>query len=69
LRYTYNFMSLYGKGLRLAGMVRYKLGQDMQLDIKAGSTYYTDRDEISSAQQRIASNHKEDISVQFIARF
>jgi len=68
-RYSYNFMSLYGKGGRLAVMVRYRLNAAMQLNVKAGGTYYLDRDEISSARQRIASNHKEDISLQFIAKF
>ena len=69
LRYTYNFMSLYGKGGRLAATVKCKLGSTVQLNINAGSTYYFDRNEISSSQQRIASNHKEDISVQFITKF
>lgn len=69
LRYAYNFMSLYGKGGRLAVTLRYRMGQDMQLNLKAGGTYYLDRDEISSAQQRIAACHKEDISLQFIAKF
>ena len=69
LRYSYNFISLYGKGGRLALTVKYRMGKNMQLNLKAGGTYYLDRDEISSAQQRIASNHKEDISLQFIAKF
>ena len=69
LRYSYNFMSLYGKGGRLALTLKYKPSDAIQLNIKAGGTYYLDRDEISSAQQRIDSNHKEDISVQFIAKF
>ena len=68
-RYSYNFMSLYGKGGRLAVMVRYRLNEAMQLNVKAGGTYYLDRDEISSSHQRIASSHKEDISLQFIAKF
>ena len=41
----------------------------MQLNLKAGGTYYLDRDGISSAQQRIDACHKEDISVQFISKF
>lgn len=69
LRYAYNFMSLYGKGGRLAATVRYRLGDNIQLSLKAGGTYYLDRDEIGSAQQRINACHKEDISVQFIAKF
>lgn len=68
-RYSYNFMNLYGKGGRVSGTVKYRLGSSMQMNLKAGGTYYLDRDEISSAQQRIASNHKEDISVQIIAKF
>ena len=69
LRYAYNFMSFYGKGGRLAATIKYRMGNNVQLNLKAGSTYYPDRDEIGSAGQRIASNHKEDISVQFIAKF
>jgi hypothetical protein len=69
LRYAYNFISLYGKGARIAATIRYNLGRGLQLSLKAGGICYLDRDEISSAQQRIASNHKEDISVQFISRF
>ena len=69
LRYSYNFMSLYGKGGRLAVTVKSRISKSIQLNLKAGGTYYLDRDEISSAQQRIDSNHKEDISVQFIAKF
>jgi hypothetical protein len=69
LRYSYNFISLYGKGGRLSATVKYRIGESMQLNLKAGGTYYLDRDEISSALQCIASNHKEDISLQFIAKF
>ena len=69
LRYAYNFISLYGKGGRLSATVRYRFWRGMQLNVKAGTTYYLDRDEISSAQQRIASCHKEDVSVQFITKF
>ena len=69
LRYAYNFISLYGKGIRLTATLKCNLGKGMKLNLKAGGIYYLDRDEISSAQQRIASNHKEDISVQFISKF
>jgi len=69
LRYAYNFMTLYGQGVRAAATVKYKMGEKMQLNLKIGGTYFFDRDEISSSQQRIDSNHKEDISLQFIAGF
>lgn len=69
LRYSFNYISLYGKGGRLSATVRYRLSESFMLNLKAGGTYYLDRDEISSAQQRIASCHKEDIAVQLIAKF
>lgn len=69
LRYAYNFMTLSGKGGRMAVTARYRIGRNMQINLKAGGTIYTDRDEIGSAQQRIDSNHKEDVSLQLIAKF
>lgn len=69
LRYSYNFLTLYGKGLRIAATVKYKPCTNIQFNVKAGSTCYFDRDRIGSSQQRIDSNHKEDISVQVIAKF
>jgi len=68
LRYAYNFMTLYGKGLRLAATVRYKPFDNLLLNLKAGGTRYLDRDEISSGQQRIPACHKEDVSLQFIVK-
>ena len=69
LRYSYNFISLYGKGARLSATIRYKLSDAVQVRLKFAGTRYLDRDEISSAQQRIAANHKEDISIQLQAKF
>jgi len=69
LRYAYNFISLYGKGGRLSATIKYNMGKGMQLNLKAGGTYYLDRNEIGSGQQRIDACHKEDISLQFVAKF
>lgn len=69
LRFAYNFMSLYGKGGRLSATVKYRFRNGMQLNLKAGGTWYADRDEIGSAQQLIPANHKEDVSLQFISKF
>lgn len=69
LRFSYNFMSLYGKGGRLAANVRFRFRNGIQLNLKAGGTWYADRDEIGSAQQLISANHKEDISLQYIGKF
>lgn len=69
LRYSYGFNTLYGKGLRMALVLRSKPMERLNLGLKFGSTIFTDRDEISSAQQRIDSCHKEDISIQFAYTF
>lgn len=69
LRYTFNFLTLYGRGARMAMTLKYKPSDGIQLSMKAGSTCYFDRDEISSSQQRIDSGHKEDITVQMIVKF
>ena len=68
LRYAYNFMSLYGKGGRVAATLRYKPSEHLQLNLKVGGTRYLDSDEISSGQQRIPACHKEDVSLQFIVK-
>jgi len=69
LRFAYNFTSLYGKGMRLAATIKYKIKDGIQINLKAGGTWYLDREEIGSAQQLIHSCHKEDISVQLIGKF
>lgn len=69
LRYSYGFMTLSGKGARLAMTVKWHINGALQLNLKAGGTWYADRDEIGSSQQRIDSCHKEDISLQLISKF
>ncbi len=69
LRYSYGFMTLSGKGVRLAMTVKWHINGSLQLNLKAGGTWYADMDEIGSAQQRIDSCHKEDISLQLISKF
>ena len=69
LRYSYNFITLYGKGGRASATVRYRMGDHLQLNLKAGGTYYLDRDEIGSSQQRIDACHKEDVLLQLIVRY
>lgn len=69
LRYAYNFMTLYGKGGHASVTVKYRIDDSFQINFKAGGTRYSDRDWISSAQQRIDACHKEDVSIQLICRF
>ena len=69
LRYSYGFMTLSGEGVRLAMTLKWNVVKGLQLNFKAGGTWYMDRDEISQAQQRIDASHKEDLSVQLIRKF
>lgn len=69
LRYAYNYITLYGKGARASATLKYRFNNGMQVNLKAGSTLFTDRNEIGQAQQHIPSSHKEDIYLQFIAKF
>lgn len=69
MRYSFNFMTMYGHGVRLSTVWKYSLGSHLNLSLKFGSTIYTDRDEISSGQQRIDSCHKEDLSLQFTWKY
>jgi hypothetical protein len=69
LRYAYGFLTLSGRGARLAMTLKWNVSGSLQLNLKAGGTWYADRDEISSAQQRIEACHKEDVSLQLISKF
>lgn len=69
LLYSFNFITLYGKGMRGSLMLKYKLTPGIYAILKFGSSLYFDRDVISSSQQQIDSSHKEDISLQLRARF
>lgn len=69
LLYSFNFMSLYGKGLRLSMVLKYTPCSLLSVILKLGSTLYADRDVIGSSQQRIDANHKEDLSLQIRMKF
>ena len=68
-RYSFGFVTLSGRGGRIALNLRYKPSDRLQLSLKSGSLLYLDRNEIGSSQQRIGSWHKEDINVQFTWKF
>ncbi len=69
LLYSFNFITLYGKGVRGSLMLKYKFTPGIYAILKFGSSVYFDREVISSSQQQIDSSHKEDISLQLRARF
>lgn len=64
LLYSFGYLTLYGKGVRSSILLKYRLSDALALTFKAGSTKYFDREEISSSQQRISADHKEDIEFQ-----
>lgn len=69
LLYSFNFITLYGKGLRGAAVVKYTITPSLTVMFKAGGTLFFDRDVIGSSQQLIDSCHKEDISLQLKYKF
>lgn len=68
-RYSFGFVTLSGRGGRIMLNLKYKPSSRIQLNMKAGSLLYSDRDEISSSQQKISTWHKEDINLQFTWKF
>lgn len=69
LLYSFNFITLYGLGMRPSAVLKMNITDRISLSIKAGGTIFLDRDCIGSSLQKIESNHKEDISLQLRAKF
>lgn len=69
LLYAWNYHSYYGHGLRGAAMVKCTLWDRLIGTLKVSSTYYFDRDAISSGAQCIPQNHAEDIALQVRWKF
>ena len=69
LQNAYNFITLYGHGMRGSVVLRYQISAGASLIAKLGSTVYFDRESIGSSQQKIDSFHKEDISLQLRIKF
>lgn len=61
--------SFYYHGLRLVATLRARLPWGLEAGIRAGSTHYFNRSEISSGAQRIRSSWKNDVSLQLRWRF
>ena len=69
LQNAYNFLTLYGHGLRGSVVLRCRISAKASLMAKFGSTLYFDRESIGSSQQEIDNFHKEDISLQLRMKF
>lgn len=64
--YSFSVPALYGKGMRMYLLGKWKPFSSLTLYARIGSTIYTDRDEISSGLTLIEGNHKTDLKVEAI---
>lgn len=64
--YSFSVPALYGKGMRVYLLGKWKPVSNLTLYARIGSTIYTDRDEISSGLTLIEGNHKTDLKVEAV---
>ena len=64
--YSFSVPALYGKGMRVYLLGKWKPFNNLMLYARIGSTIYNDRDEISSGLTFIKCNHKTDLKVEAI---
>jgi hypothetical protein len=66
--YGYSVPSFEGKGFRCSLMIRFPVGRKVDLWLKGGCTYYTDRQVIGSGPDQISGNARYDLTGQFMIR-
>ena len=66
---SFGYSAYYGKGMRLALMLRADLSEHLMVAAKAGHTHYFDRENIGTAERTIYSCHQTDIDVQVRMKF
>ena len=64
--YSFSVPALYGKGMRVYLLGKWKPFKSLTLYARIGSTIYTDRDEISSGLTLIKGNHKTDLKIEAV---
>ncbi len=64
--YSFSVPALYGKGMRVYLLGKWKPVSNLTLYARIGSTLYSDRDEISSGLTLIEGKHKTDLKVEAI---
>ena len=64
--YSFSVPALYGKGMRVYLLGKWKPFSNLTLYARVGSTIYTDRDEISSGLTLIEGRHKTDLKVEAV---
>lgn len=66
---SFGISAFYGRGIRIAGILRADLGKQWMLAAKFGVTNYFDRDQISSSDRLIPQSYKPDVDVQVRYKF
>jgi hypothetical protein len=69
LLYSSGNILLYGRGVRSFIAINFKAGQKLEIWIKAGRAWYSDRNSLGSGADEIEGNKKTDISGQVRCRF
>ena len=64
--YAFSVPALYGKGMRVYLLGKLKFLDALTLYARIGSTFYTDRETISSGLTQIEGNHKTDLKVEVV---
>lgn len=64
--YAFSVPALYGKGMRVYLLGKLKVLDALTLYARIGSTFYTDRETISSGPTQIEGNHKTDLKVEVV---
>ena len=64
--YSFSVPALYGKGMRVYLLGKWKPFKSLTLYARIGSTIYSDRDEIGSGLTLIQGNHKTDLKVEMV---
>ena len=67
--YSFYVPALYGKGMRLYLLGKWRPIKPLTFYARIGSILYTDRDEIGSGLTLIESNHRTDLKVEGVWRF
>lgn len=64
--YSFSVPALYGKGMRIYLLGKWKPFASLTLYARIGSTIYSDRDEIGSGLTLVKGNHKSDLKVEAV---
>ena len=66
--YSFSVPAYYDAGQRVYIMLKYSMGDGLDLWFRCATTWYSDLEEIGSGTEKITGNVKSDISAQFILK-